>query len=190
MIFDFWILNFKPAFWLSFFTLIKRLFNSSLLSAIRVVSSVYLRLLKFSHLFKNFPQFVVIHTVKVFNVAKEAKVVFFWNSLAVSMIQRMLAIWSSVSPPFLNPACTSGSSWFMYCWSPAWRTLNITWLACEMRATEGEFEHPLASPFFGIGMKTDLFQSCGHCWVFQICWYIESSTFVKTASPWHHLLGF
>ena len=26
-------------------------------------------------------------------------------------------------------------------------------------------------------MKTDLFQSCGHCWVFQICWFIECSTF-------------
>ena len=26
-------------------------------------------------------------------------------------------------------------------------------------------------------MKTDLFQSCGHCWGFQICWYIEWSTF-------------
>ena len=25
-------------------------------------------------------------------------------------------------------------------------------------------------------MKTNLFQSCGHCWVFQICWYIECST--------------
>ena len=24
-------------------------------------------------------------------------------------------------------------------------------------------------------MKTDLFQFCGHCWVFQICWHIESS---------------
>ena len=32
-------------------------------------------------------------------------------------------------------------------------------------------------PFFGIGMKTDLFQSCGHWWVFQICWHIECSTF-------------
>ena len=30
-------------------------------------------------------------------------------------------------------------------------------------------------------MKTDLFQSCGHCWVFQICWHIECSTF--RASP-------
>ena len=26
-------------------------------------------------------------------------------------------------------------------------------------------------------MKTDLSQSCGHCWVFQICWHIECSTF-------------
>ena len=26
-------------------------------------------------------------------------------------------------------------------------------------------------------MKTDLFQSCGHCWVFQICQHIECSTF-------------
>ena len=32
-------------------------------------------------------------------------------------------------------------------------------------------------PFFGIGMKTDLFQSCGHCWVFQIWWHIECSIF-------------
>ena len=30
-------------------------------------------------------------------------------------------------------------------------------------------------------MKTDLFQSCGHCWVFQVCWHIEcSSTFTAS----------
>ena len=38
---------FKPAFSLSSFTFIKRLFSSSLLSAIRVVSSVYMKLLIF-----------------------------------------------------------------------------------------------------------------------------------------------
>ena len=43
----FWRLSFKPAFSLSSFTFIKRLLSSSLLSAIRVVSSVYLRLLIF-----------------------------------------------------------------------------------------------------------------------------------------------
>ena len=41
------MLSLKPAFSLSFFTLIKRLFSSSSLSAIRVVSSAYLRLLIF-----------------------------------------------------------------------------------------------------------------------------------------------
>ena len=45
-----------------------------------------------------------------------------------------------------------------------------------MHAIVWWFEHSLALPFFGIGMKTDLFQSCGHCWVFQICWHIECST--------------
>ena len=30
-------------------------------------------------------------------------------------------------------------------------------------------------------MKTDLFQSCGHCWVFQICWHIEHSTFTASS---------
>ena len=47
MILVFWMLSFKPTFSLSFFTFIKRLFNSSSLSAIRVVSSAYLRLLIF-----------------------------------------------------------------------------------------------------------------------------------------------
>ena len=42
-----WMLNFKLAFSLSSFTFIKRLFSSSSLSAIRVVSSAYLRLLIF-----------------------------------------------------------------------------------------------------------------------------------------------
>ena len=30
-------------------------------------------------------------------------------------------------------------------------------------------------------MKTDLFQSCGHCWVFQICWRIECNTFTASS---------
>ena len=48
-------------------------------------------------------------------------------------------------------------------------------------------------------MKTDLLQSCGHCWVFQICWHIECSTFMASSfriwnsstgipSPPHHCL--
>ena len=45
--FFFWMLSFKPTFSLSSFTFIKRLFNSPLISAVRVVSFAYLRLLIF-----------------------------------------------------------------------------------------------------------------------------------------------
>ena len=39
-------------------------------------------------------------------------------------------------------------------------------------------------------MKTDLFQSCGHCWVFQICWHIEGSTFTASSfSIWNSSTG-
>ena len=44
---NFWMLSFKPTFSLSSFTFIKRLLSSSSLSAIRLVSSAYLRLLIF-----------------------------------------------------------------------------------------------------------------------------------------------
>ena len=47
MILVFWMLSFKPTFSLSSFTFIKRLFSSSLLSAVRVVSSAYVLLLIF-----------------------------------------------------------------------------------------------------------------------------------------------
>ena len=47
MIFAFWMLSFKPAFSLSPFTFMNRLFSSSSLSAIRVVLSGYLRLLDY-----------------------------------------------------------------------------------------------------------------------------------------------
>ena len=47
MIFVFWMLSFKPAFSLSSLTFMKKLFSSSLLFAIRVVSFAYLRLLIF-----------------------------------------------------------------------------------------------------------------------------------------------
>ena len=44
------------------------------------------------HLFKNFPQFVAIHSVKGFSIVNDAEIGVFWNSLAFSMIQQMLAI--------------------------------------------------------------------------------------------------
>ena len=128
----------------------------------------------YSHLFQNFPQFVEIHTVKGFSIIKDADVFlkfscFFCNPMDV-------AIWSLVPLPFLNPAWTSGSSWFMYCWSLAWRTLSITLLVCEMNAIVQEFEHSLALPFF------ETFSSPVAA--------AELSKFVSAALSQYHLLGF
>ena len=53
---------------------------------------------------------------------------------------------------------------------------------CAARMFHGTvwwFEHSWVLYFFGTGMKIDLFQSCGHCWVFQICWYIECDTLTE-----------
>ena len=41
-----------------------------------------------------------------------------------------------------------------------------------------EYNCAIVWTFFGIAflwvvMKADFFQSCGHCWVFQICWHIH-----------------
>ena len=130
----------------------------------------------YSHLLKNFPQFVVIHTIKAFDIIKKADVF-----LELSCFCDDPADVESLVPlPFLNPAWTSGSSQFMYCRSLTCRILSITFLACEMSAIVQQFEHFLALPLFGIGMKTDLFQSCGHCWVFQICCHIQCSTFTTS----------
>ena len=105
---------------------------------------------------------------------------FFWNFLVSFVIQQMLTIWSLVPQPFLVPSCTSGSSRFHV----------------QLRPRLKDFEHNLSSlwhedhcmvvwtffgiAFLGIGMKTDLFQSCDHCWVFQICWHNECSTLIAS----------
>ena len=90
---------------------------------------------------------------------------FFWNSLAFSMIQWMLENWSLVPLLFLNPAWTSGSSRFMYCWSLAWRIFSITLLACEMSVIVWQFEHSLALPIFGMEMRN---------WPFPVLWPLLS----------------
>ena len=132
------------------------------------------------HLLKNFPQFVVIHIVKGFGIVNKAEVDAFQELSAFSMIQRMLVIWSLVPLPFLNPAWTSGSSCFTYCW--AW--LGELWASLCYRVRRVQVCSSWT--FFGIAFLWDwnenwLFQSCGHCWVFQICWYIKCRTFTASS---------
>ena len=102
----------------------------------------------YSHLLKNFPQFAVIHTVKGWSRSRWSRSIsgilllffFFFQNVFLEFSCFFYdpmdagAIWSLILLPFLNPACTSGSSWFTYCWSLAWRILRMTLLACEMSA--------------------------------------------------------
>ena len=100
----------------------------------------------YSHLFQNFPQFLVIHTVKGFGIVNKAEIDVFLELSCFfdANIQWMLAIRSLVPLLFLKPAWTSGSSRFTYCWRLAWRILSITLVACEMSTivpsiTQAEF---------------------------------------------------
>ena len=139
---------------------------------------------------KNFPQFAVIHTVKGFSVVNKAEVDIFLEFSCFLYDPADVGNLISGSSAFSKSSLNIWKSWFRYCWSLAWRILNITLLACEMSAIVQYSEHSLALVFFGIGMKTDLFQSCGHCWVFQICWHIECSTFtVSSFRIWNSSTG-
>ena len=115
----------------------------------------------------------MIYTFKGFGVVNKAKVDVFSGTL-------LLFQWST--------GCWQFKLWFLCLFWIQFEHLEIhssrtveAWLgefwACEMSAIVQYFEHSLALPFFGFGMKTDLFQSCGHCWVFQICQHTECSTF-------------
>ena len=92
------------------------------------------KLVWWSHLFKNFPQFVVIYTVKGFSVVNEAEIDVFLGFSAFSVILWVLALWSLVPLPFLNPPWTFRCSWLMYCWSLAWRIFSITLLWASLVA--------------------------------------------------------
>ena len=87
-------------------------------------------MVRYSHLFKNFPQFVVIHTVKGLGVINKAEVdvfmepsCFFDDPVDVG---NLISGSSAFSKSSLNIV------WFTYCSNMAWRILSITLLAREM----------------------------------------------------------
>ena len=86
----------------------------------------------------------------------------------------MLAIWSH-SSAFSKSSLKIWKFTVHILLKPGLENFEYYLVSCEMSAIVQQFERSLALPFFGIGIKTDLFQSCGHCWVFQICWHIECS---------------
>ena len=140
----------------------------------------------YSHLFQNFPQFIVIHTVEDFGVVNKAEIDVF------------LELSCFFDDPVNVGNLISGSSAFSK------TSLNIWKFSVHvlLKPGLGNFEHYFTSvwdehncavvwAFFGIAFLWDWnekgpFPSCGHCWVFQICWHIECSNHLSH----HHLSGF
>ena len=132
----------------------------------------------YSYLFKNFPQFVLIHTVKGFGIVKKAEVnvflelsCFLDDPTDVGNLISGSSAFSKTSLKFtvhvlLKPGLENLEHYFPSVWDEC--NCAIVWA------------------FFGIAFlwdwnETDLFQSCGHCWVLQICGHIECSTFTASS---------
>ena len=141
----------------------------------------------YSHLFKNFTQFVLIHSVKDFSIVNEAEVdvflefsCFFYDwtdvgSLISAFSKSSLYICKFSVHVLLKPSLENFGHYFASIWD------ECNWW---------QFEYFLAFLISGIEMKTDLFQSCGHCWVFQISWHIKCSIFTsKSFRIWNSLTG-
>ena len=114
---SFWIFNFKPAFSLSSFTLIKRLYSSSSLSAIRVMSSVYLRYWYFSQ--QSWFQLVLLPVQH-----------FPWCTLHISKINRVTIYSLVILLPNFEPVCCSMSGsncCFLTCLQVSQEMCKVFW---------------------------------------------------------------
>ena len=114
----------------------------------------------YSHLFQNFPQFIVIHTVKGFAIINKAKIDVFLELSCFFDDPADVSNLISGPLPFLKPTWTSGSSQFTYCWSLARRILSM-WDECNC---------VVVWAFFGIAFLRDSNES----WPFSDLWPLLS----------------
>ena len=129
----------------------------------------------YSHLLKNCPQFVGFLTVKGFGIIGKAEIDVF--------LELSFFIYDQTDDGNL----ISGSSAFSKSSLNIWKFTGHVLLKPGLE----NFEHYFASvwdecncAFFGIASlwdcnNNDIFQFWGHCWVFQIFWHIECSTFTE-----------
>ena len=117
----------------------------------------------YSHLFQNFPQCVLIHTVKGFGIVNKAEVDVFLELSCFFKDPVKVRDLISGSSAFSNTSLNIWKFTVHILLKPGLENFEHTLLACEMSALVWLFEHSLALPVLGIGMKADLLQFCGHC---------------------------
>ena len=94
----------------------------------------------YSHLFKNFP--VCCDPRKGFGILNKEEVDVFLELSCFFNDPMDVAIWSLVPLPFLNPAWTSESSQFRYCWSLAgefWALFDPLRINVDLNAPSGVY---------------------------------------------------
>ena len=105
----------------------------------------------YSHLFQNFPQFIVIHTVKGFGIVNKAEIDGFLELSCFFHDQADVSNLISGSSAFSKTILNIRTFMVHILLKPGLEILSITLLACEMSAIVQYFEHSLA--FLTLGLE-------------------------------------
>ena len=89
-----------------------------------------------------------------------------WISGSSAFSKSSLSIWKFLVHILLKPSLKDFENYHVSMWNDC--NCAIVWIFFDIAV-------------FGNGMKIDIFQSCGHCSVFQICWHIEYSSFTASS---------
>ena len=117
------------------------------------------QLVWYSHLFQNFPQFIVIHTVKGFDIVNKPEVDVFLELSCFFDDLMDIGNLISGSSAFSKPSLNIWKFLARIMLKPSTQHLSMILLAWEMSA----IVQWLVLPFLGSRMRIALFQSCGHC---------------------------
>ena len=90
------------------------------------------KVVQYSHIFKNFPQFVVIYTVKGFSVVNDTDVDIFLEFPCFLYDPIVVGNLISSSSASSKPKLYIWKFWFTYCWNLDLKILSIILLVCEM----------------------------------------------------------
>ena len=88
---------------------------------------------------------------------------FFWNSLAFFHDPADVGNLISGSSAFSKTSLNIWKFTVHILLKPSLENFEHDFTSMRLSAIVQQFDHSLALPLFGSGMKTDLFESCGHC---------------------------